>query len=350
MATRFLTSIPSTQPSCGQLTVDSPTPQCKTNASEAMGCFIQPTGLYCAPLSSTRGFLYTLDNYPTNSDNGSAGTITPRINLIPKLSTVFAVNGTNDSLDISGQPVLTQGPALLGQACVAIPLPPQNDPAWSFLVTMANKRLNEIVGSPGIGAGSDALSLRGDCEPTSYCNFSQPQNSTARQGVCREQLPNYHSCTSYIECISLRCDNMGNESTKTTHKKRRLEEHRWRKRRVGMVCLPSSSNVPNGGLEVDHDDGSSRGTSFPMWSVALIVIAVLGGAVLAFLLIKRRKQQLTASLKGAGLPHQIRPSMERIRERERERIMSSSTQLYPTSSSSTRISSTLDGNSKAPKS
>ncbi|KAF8984400.1 hypothetical protein BGZ46_008152 [Entomortierella lignicola] len=156
--TRYLTSIPTTQPNCGQLSIDNPSPHCISNStSDPMGCFVQPTGLYCAPISTTRGFLYdpsSSSSTPANNTNTNPTTTTVPIyiNLIPKLSTVTS---TNNTLDISGQPVLTKGPAGLGQTCVGIPYPSQTDPSWSLLVTMANKRLNETVGNPGIGAGTD---------------------------------------------------------------------------------------------------------------------------------------------------------------------------------------------------
>ncbi|KAI7815811.1 hypothetical protein BC939DRAFT_471555 [Gamsiella multidivaricata] len=354
-STRYLTTIPTTQPTCGPLTLDNPSPQCNGSSSSssndtgAMGCFVQSTGLYCAPLSTTRGFLYTLD--PSNASNGYSGTTSVHINLIPRMSiattTNNSTNGNNNStnppLGVDGQPVLLQDLADLGQTCVGIPVPPQTDPIWTFLVTMANKRLNETVGSPGLGAGPDVLSLRGDCEAGAYCDFSQSsmQEPTQRRGICKEQLPNYHSCSSYFECISLHCDNLESESSKSagglaSHRKRRYPEYAVRssKRRVGAVCLPPKSGMGEEFVSGHGNRGQTEGTdgisSFPMWAVALIVLAVVGGAVLMFVLVRRRRRHLDGTGAGAGagtrageLPYQTKPKMERMRERERERTLSS---------------------------
>ncbi|KAI8598995.1 hypothetical protein EDD21DRAFT_380972 [Dissophora ornata] len=352
---RYLTVIPTTQPSCGSITLNSLAPQCNTssNANEAMGCFVQSTGLYCAPLATTRGFLYTLDDTLSNNNgttvsnntissgnstsNGYSGVTSSHSNLIPRLSTAtLNTNNSNTTLGVDGQPVLFQAAAGLGQTCVGIPVPPE----WDILVAMAEKRLKEIVESPGLGSsGTDILSLRGDCEAGTYCDFSQssksPQDPTLRLGTCKEQLPNYHTCSSYFECISLRCDDM-------TIAPRRISEtsdNHMRKRKAGAVCLPPKQSTVGTG---DGNSGETTQSSFfPMWAIIPIAIVAIGGAALMYVLVRRRRQHQEAQQKNGG-----GPKAERMRERERERTTSSNSFLYRTPTATSMRASSSSNHSR----
>ncbi|CAO3564783.1 unnamed protein product [Mortierella alpina] len=254
---------------------------------------------------------------------------------------------SHPALGIDGQPIKAQGPARLGQSCVRIPTPPETDPLWTVLVTLANRRLEEVLkgASPGLGAGADVLSRRGDCEPGSYCDFSQTaavvndggrgevgrgEGGIERVGVCKEQLPDYHECTSYFECLSLQCGNMDSvwiaskagtsnlHLTKPGHEK----HHRgiaaavaqtgpsgkpassWlHPRNVVNVCVPARRDSGANGSGLVHGGGGMGGgggggahnrlvgkSMFPAWKAALIAVLALAATVLVLVLVRRRKR------------------------------------------------------------
>ncbi|KAG0302122.1 hypothetical protein BGZ98_007759 [Dissophora globulifera] len=292
-----------------------------------MGCFIQKTGFLCAPLSTTRGFLYTLDPLWTSSNSSTdpgastsnstaESTFSP---FIPILSTATNNNNTHPSpplLGVDGQPINYEAPSRLGQSCIGIPLPGTTDPLFQILVTVAVQRLNDTIGYlPGIGAGQDLFSLRGDCEQGSYCDLTTPG---AGVGTCREQLPNFHNCTSYMQCISLRCDE---EPLEPTIRSRALDIITGKKKRttnpVSMelvrrakgpeVCMPSKlakgiDSDPNTGVGGDIGGGSNGSDNssdsqhrhhtsmFPAWMGAIIAIIIILGAAIIFGLARWRKK------------------------------------------------------------
>ncbi|KAG0358284.1 hypothetical protein BGX24_006016, partial [Mortierella sp. AD032] len=195
---------------------------------------------------------------------------------------------------------------------------------------MANQNLVLRVGHPGLGAGQDVLSLRSDCEAGSYCDYSQ--GGVKGQGLCKEQYPLYHSCKSYLECISLRCDTSDGSGSASApasaivvvadgvvaeprgrQKQRRdlkLKEHRRPdgvlknndknnklvKRRFEPVCLPPKPQTPGGGNGSNESTGSGSGDSkdspvFPHWAYALITVLIVVGAGLVFVLTRRRRRR-----------------------------------------------------------
>ncbi|KAF9577234.1 hypothetical protein BGW38_007700, partial [Lunasporangiospora selenospora] len=233
MSIPSLTSIPTTQPSCGDISLDRPFQPCPDtafitttgNTSEPQGCFVQPAGFFCAPLSTTRGFLYQDD---TPSQNSITHANAPSV-YIPRFHAPTNDNSSRPSpplLAVDGQPIRYGGVARLGQACIGVPLPDATilttDPRFQTMITLAQRRLTEALkGSPGStssgaaawspGAaadGSSIFSLWGDCEEGAFCDFSQATKSPSgdKIGICREQLPNYHQCSSYMQCSSRRCD------------------------------------------------------------------------------------------------------------------------------------------------
>ncbi|KAG0369890.1 hypothetical protein BGZ54_008542 [Gamsiella multidivaricata] len=360
MATTSLTAIPSTQPSCGPISVLQPIPHCpSTNAtSDPLGCFIQPTGLFCAPLSTTRGFRYSLEPFSRQSNstgNTTAGTTNSTSStgatlphFILSLSTATNDNTTNPSpplLGVDGQPVNYEGPARLGQTCIGIPLPATTDPLFQTLVSIANQRLNDTTGFlPGVGAGQDVFKLRGDCEQGSYCD---PTVSSAGAGTCREQLPNFHNCTSYMQCISQRCDEPPVD-IKIVHRRKRStrqslldivrqfqsQEHTIERRADAgfTVCLPSRIERGGGtGSGVDPDEGQGAGGSqnggktspkFPAWMGAIIAMIVILGAAFIFGLARRRKKLRDEEEKKRKKGARVMMG----RDRERHMVLSSSIQ------------------------
>ncbi|KAF9397274.1 hypothetical protein BGX21_009040 [Mortierella sp. AD011] len=324
MTSASLTTIPSTQPSCGNISLQHPIPHCPSGNGSTnnnpMGCFIQKNGFFCAPISTTRGFLYTSQS---SVDDGSS-TETESSRLIPILSIATNDNITNPSpplLGVDGQPVNYQGPARLGETCVGIPLPPATSPLFQTLVSIANQQLNITTGYlPGAGAGQDIFSLRGDCEQGSYCDLSSPGGGL---GTCMEQFPESHNCTSYMQCISLRCDEIPLEPTKTVSRKKRSIESFWdfflfeispqyhtiHKRATSgpTVCL--SSKIHRGANSTGSESGDGLGiggsgdtngvtgdgsahsrSKFPGWMGAVIVIVVILGTAFIFGFAKRRKK------------------------------------------------------------
>ncbi|KAG0054184.1 hypothetical protein BGZ83_011794 [Gryganskiella cystojenkinii] len=334
-----------------------------------MACFIQPTGFFCAPIATTRGFLYSLDNSTTSSTattNSSSSTALPH--YIPRLSVATNNNTTDPSpplLGVDGQPVNYQGPARLGQTCLSLPLPPTTDPLFQTLVQVANHRLNETLGyPPGLGAGPDVLSLRGDCEQGSYCDLSPatalPGPNGSKIGICREQLPIFHNCTSYMQCISLRC-NEGSPSPGSVITARSLMPTSGLTAAVNRaasvsgsskagpgisVCLPS--NLDRGGDGADNGNGntgsgnSNNGgkgghydnSKFPAWMSAVIAMLILLGGVFILGLVRRRKK--LRDERERKIRKQSR-AMAAVtpRDRERERTISFNEKHHATSSSGT---------------
>ncbi|KAF9579494.1 hypothetical protein BGW38_004223, partial [Lunasporangiospora selenospora] len=360
-----LTFIPITQPTCGEISLSNPTPRCMpltpprpptNNANNTagssppqeepleQGCFVQPTGLFCAPLATTRGFLYSLNETVAHPGPGATSTAEatsaqPRPVLIPRLSVPLAYLSTpinNQSLGIDGRPIRYEEPARLGQTCYGIPLPPRTDPLWGTLVLIANQRLNESVGDPGLGAGEDVFGLRGDCEVGSFCEINStlsvpfptstgtnstpttttPTTMTVGVGICKEQYPVYHSCSSYFECLSMRCNDMASEpKSKQERQKRALldlfsiragqdeekepeaEDHplfqRESKRRIGTVCLPARAPSETG---TGNENGGkiSTGSSFPGWMGAVLAIVLVMAVTLVIVLVRRRVRRKRA--------------------------------------------------------
>ncbi|KAF9925576.1 hypothetical protein FBU30_004661 [Linnemannia zychae] len=329
MSTTPYTIIPSSQPSCGDITTSQPIPHCPNTllnatiipdnpnvapANQSMGCFFQSNGLFCAPLSTTRGFLYRPDSSPDPTQ--------PRrpVVLIPTLSIPTNNNLTNPSppiLGVDGQPVNYRAPSRLGETCYPIPLPPVTDPLFQTLLTIANQQLNETLGlgttpgsgaipaadgggrgrgrAPGVGAGVQVFNFRGDCEQGSYCDFIPSTNATVGMtaGICKEILPNFHSCTSYAQCSSLRCDYLeswsetgGQGSRNTTGDNTSM-----------TVCLPSKldwsgiNNDGGGGKWYKNDSG------FPAWIGGIIAIVVVFGVAIIFGLVRRKKKLAADKLK-----------------------------------------------------
>ncbi|GJJ69427.1 hypothetical protein EMPS_01773 [Entomortierella parvispora] len=329
MASTALTAIPTTQPSCGPISMAHWQPNCNSNSNNAnssegpMGCFIQPSGFFCAPIATTRGFLYSLDSNAAGGNGTSSGNSTTP-SYVPRLSIATNDNSTNPSpplLGVDGQPVNYQGPARLGQTCLSIPLPPSTDPLFQTLVTVANHRLNTTVGySPGLGAGLEVLSLRGDCEQGSFCDLS-PATAVAgpggsKIGVCREQLPNFHNCTSYMQCLSLRCDippqDPGSVITPPAYLPEPLTKRATVKDGNGVpVCMASNiekgdngsdPNGSGGGSGNGNGNGTTTGnigggkgghlvsSKFPTWVGAILAMLVLLGAAVIIGLARRRKK------------------------------------------------------------
>ncbi|KAF9137226.1 hypothetical protein BG015_002799, partial [Linnemannia schmuckeri] len=115
------TPIPQTQPSCGSISLQNPFPQCSnsttpTGEQQPMVCFVQPTGFFCAPLATTRGFIYTLNNstlspFLNSTINTSSSPFLP---LVPRFSTVsFDIPTNANATGIDGQPVRREGPIRL---------------------------------------------------------------------------------------------------------------------------------------------------------------------------------------------------------------------------------------------
>ncbi|KAF9300367.1 hypothetical protein BGZ74_007957 [Mortierella antarctica] len=371
------TGIPSTQPSCSSIILTAPTPHCPTIPSDPLGCFIQPTGLYCAPLATTRGFLYTLDVNPTTNASTPSSSSPPeqapsiaagaKVTLIPQLH-IPPPPRNQSLLGVDGQPVKSQGPALLGQVCTAIPLPPRTHTVWPVLVAMANRRLNETVGFSEMGTGESVFALQGDCEPGAFCDTTASK-ATEGKGVCVGQLPNYHTCSSYFQCISLRCsqdhslvkreeeeeeeeeeegyyfqdvenggrhvESVSPSSTRPSYHQRHHNKYpsSLTKRRVGSVCLPLSHELPgsgtgggsggnHGGAAPDLNSGDSGHHEIPDWAAAIIggvlLVCILGGLV--FIKRSRLKQQ---EMKRASLARQASGAAGGD-NRERERRMSAS--------------------------
>ncbi|KAF9919076.1 hypothetical protein BX616_002129 [Lobosporangium transversale] len=308
MASTPLTGIPPTQPGCGDVSIHNPTPRCFNNENGAsyneLGCFLQMTGLLCAPLATTRGFLFTDDPFSHHL-----------VPLVPQLSTVTnrsATNPPSNLVGIDNQPVKYQGPARLGQSCVGIPLPSTTDPLFRTLANIANQRLNETVGSsPGVGAGLDVFNLRGDCQRGSYCDLATPGSGV---GTCKEQLPNYHACSSYMQCISLRCDEslaptelLSRRKARSTGSFLNLYQsriHIMEKRAKPTICLPSKITDDNGLNELgvgsgtrgddqtngdDSESAEADDPKFAPWMGAVIAMAIILGAAVIFGLVRRRK-------------------------------------------------------------
>lgn len=347
------TPIPSSQPSCGDITASQPVPHCSnTTASspgnpngggDPMGCFLQTNGLFCAPITTTRGFLYTLDSTPLQQQQGSSL-------WVPILSTATNNNTTNPSpplLGVDGQPVNYQGPARLGETCYPIPLPPATHPLFQTLVAVANQRLNETLAggeaipapsgggrSPGVGAGVQVFNFRGDCEQGSYCDYAPPPAGAAVEvgvtGICKEVLPNFHTCTSYAQCSSLRCDHSWTEGGSGGSRNSTAG---------ATVCLPSkldrgNTNNNGGGGPGGGGGGSKRDDKkFPPWIGGIIAIVVVFGAAIIFGLV-RRKKKMAADMEKKSMKRRRRSARsqaaaaaaaivgERDRDRERRRSMS----------------------------
>ncbi|CAO3575011.1 unnamed protein product [Mortierella alpina] len=198
---------------------------------------------------------------------------------------------------------------------------------------MANQRLNEVAGhSPGVGAGEDIFNLRGDCEQGSYCD--RVGSSSAGSGICREQLPVFHNCTSYMQCISLRCDEQGPSKVLVlkrarSHQDRRAypEQDLRIERRANMgptVCLPSRVEHGRNGSMVDSGAGAGglgSGRSFSQfqpWMGAVVGMVVILGAAFIFGLTRRRKQ-LRNEKERKMTRKVVRPFSDSGRDRDRER-------------------------------
>ncbi|KAG9327555.1 hypothetical protein KVV02_003800 [Mortierella alpina] len=357
MASTDFTAIPSSQPSCGDISIENPSPRCPsttgtTNSTGPLACFIQTEGLFCAPISTTRGFIYTLDTaYISNEQQRQQqqqqqqlpGGALPA--LIPQLALAANNNASSPSpplLGVDGQPVRYQGPARLGQPCSAIPLPSTSDPLFQTLVAMANQRLNEVAGqSPGVGAGEDIFNLRGDCEQGSYCDRvgASSSSSSAGSGICREQLPVFHNCTSYMQCISLRCDEQVSNKVLVLRARSHPQDRRGdpeqdsrieRRAKMGpTVCLPSRVEHGRNGSLVDSGTGavgpgSGRSISqFQPWMGAVVGMVVILGAAFIFGLARRRKQ--LRNEKEKRMTRKVsRPIPGSGRDRERRASVSSS--------------------------
>ncbi|KAG0328693.1 hypothetical protein BG000_000344, partial [Podila horticola] len=267
-------------------------------------------------------------------------------------------------------PVKSQGPALLGQVCTTVPLPPPTHAVWPVLVAMANKRLNETVGFSDMGTGESVFALRGDCEPGAFCDTAA-SGATKGKGVCVEQLPNYHTCSSFFQCISLRCSQEhalvkreeeveeefvqdveigGNHvesvsssfSSSSSSYPRQPSQPRhnkhlssFTKRRVGSICVPLSHESPGsgtgggsggnrgGGAAPDLNSGDSVHHEIPGWAAAIIggvlLVCVLAGLVFT------RRRRLKQQKKRASLARQtlIRGGTSGGRERERSMSVTS---------------------------
>lgn len=278
-----------------------------------MGCFFQTNGLFCAPLSTTRGFLLTLNSTQQQQQQQKTSF------WVPVLSTATNDNTTNPSpplLGVDGQPVNYKGPARLGETCYPIPLPPTTNPLFQTLVAVANQRLNETLSggndaitptpsggrvggrSPGVGAGVQVFNFRGDCEQGSYCDFVPPPVgagvAVGVTGTCREMLPNFHTCTSYAQCSSLRCDHPWSEEGEG------VGEGGSRNSTAGntgvTVCLPSTLDRGNtnsggsGGGPGGSGKGNDKPNKFPAWIGGIIAIVVVFGAAIVFGLVRRKKK------------------------------------------------------------
>ncbi|OAQ30995.1 hypothetical protein K457DRAFT_417485 [Linnemannia elongata AG-77] len=367
------TIIPSSQPSCGDITPSQPIPHCpNTNttansssgnpngAGEPMGCFFQTNGLFCAPLSTTRGFLLTLNSTQQQQQQQ----LQRNSFWVPFLSTATNDNTTNPSpplLGVDGKPVNYRGPARLGETCYPIPLPPATDPLFQTLVTVANQRLNETLSwggeattptpgggggggsrSPGVGAGVQVFNFRGDCEQGSYCDFVPPPVgavvAVGVTGICKEVLPNFHTCSSYAQCSSLRCGQPwsegggggvgGGESRNSTTDNTGV-----------TVCLPSkldrgNTNNNGGGGPGGGGKGDDKPNKFPAWIGGIIAIVVVFGAAIIFGLV-RRKKKMAADKEKKSMKKRRRSARsqtaaaaagmivgERDRDRERRRTTS----------------------------
>ncbi|KAF9143584.1 hypothetical protein BG015_000377 [Linnemannia schmuckeri] len=269
-----------------------------------MGCFFQTNGLFCAPLATTRGFLFTLDSTQQQQKKNSL--------WVPILSTATNDNATKPSpplLGVDGEAVNYQGPARLGETCYPIPLPSITDPLFQTLVAVANQRLNETLSgeatltpgvgsgrgsrSPGVGAGVQVFNFRGDCEQGSYCDFVPPPAgagvAVGVTGTCKEVLPNFHNCTSYAQCSSLRCDHPWSEGGGGGGSRDSTTGN------TGVtVCLPSkldrgNTNNNNGGGP-GGGKGDDKPSKFPAWIGGIIAVVIVFGVAIIFGLVRRKKK------------------------------------------------------------